>query len=89
MLGALAAGRPVAFVGNEGGEIARLIREHDAGIVVGHGHGAELAIQVQLLAREPERVNRMGINARRFLESEYFRSNGINSWNLLLRTCED
>lgn len=82
--GVLAAGRPIAFVGDKGGEIANFIRKHDVGIAVGHGEGAELAEQIQRLSREPERLGEMGRNARRLFDEDCSRQMGAERWRAVL-----
>ena len=63
--GILAAGRPVVFIGDIDGDVARLLREHDCGISVPVGDGARLAKQLRVLEADPERLRSMGANARR------------------------
>jgi glycosyltransferase involved in cell wall biosynthesis len=57
--GVLAAGRPIAFVGDEGGEISTLVRDRKIGIALGHGKGTFLAEQILQFARDPAQVRQM------------------------------
>ena len=82
--GVLAAGRPIAFIGDSDGEIAELIRDNDVGFVVDHGDGAGLAEQIQQLASDPERLRRMGANARRLFDDEYARPLAMKRWKNLM-----
>ena len=82
--GVLASGRPMAFIGDEGGEITALINENEVGFAVGHGDGAGLAEKIQILARDPEKLHQMGANARRLFETEYAMPNAIDRWRTLL-----
>jgi colanic acid biosynthesis glycosyl transferase WcaI len=63
--GILAAGRPVVFIGDTHGEVAKLLREHDCGISVAPGAGRQLADELRALQAHPERVLALGANARR------------------------
>lgn len=83
--GVLAAGRPIAFIGDENGEIAALIHENKVGFAVGHGDGAGLAEKIQVLARDPEASFQMGANARRLFETEYAMPKAIGRWRALLK----
>jgi glycosyltransferase involved in cell wall biosynthesis len=82
--GVLAAGRPIAFIGDEDGEIAALIRDNDVGIVIGHGDGAGLAEQIQALVRDPERIKRMGENARALFDREFAKPIAVEHWSSVL-----
>jgi glycosyltransferase involved in cell wall biosynthesis len=86
--GVMAAGRPIAFIGETDGEIAGLIRGHAVGFVVGHGHGAELAEQIQRLSRESERLRQMGENARDAFDDLYSKPCAIERWKGLLGEIE-
>jgi glycosyltransferase involved in cell wall biosynthesis len=67
----LAAGKPVVV--NVDGWLRRLVEENDAGVYVPGGDGDALAAALVALAREPERVRRMGVNARALAEREFAR----------------
>ena len=82
--GVLAAGRPIAFIGDEDGEIADLIQSKEVGFAVGHGDGAGLAEKIQQLATDPERLKGLGSNARQLFDDEYAMPQAINSWRSLL-----
>ena len=82
--GVLAAGRPIAFIGDTDGEIAELIRNNEVGFAVGHGGGAELAEQIQRLARVPEQMHQMSANARTLFDLEYARGLALGCWKQLL-----
>jgi len=82
--GVLAAGRPIAFIGDEGGEIANLIEGKDIGFAVGHGEGGRLAEQIHLLATNPEKLRQMGANARQLFDKEYAMPKAIERWHRLM-----
>jgi glycosyltransferase involved in cell wall biosynthesis len=84
LYGILAAGRPVAFVGQPGSDIGAFIQERNVGFSVSSGDGGVLAQSIRLLARDPERRARLGKNARALFEKEYSLANGIARWRELL-----
>jgi colanic acid biosynthesis glycosyl transferase WcaI len=63
LYGALAAGRPVAFIGDPGGDTARIVRG-GAGLVARPDEMPALAAQIRALRRNPARLARMGAAAR-------------------------
>jgi len=66
-----AAGKPSIFVGDTNGEIARILLENDAGLVVAQGDGAGLASAIDYLIEHPEHRTRMGRNVRALFEREF------------------
>jgi hypothetical protein len=88
--GIAAAARPVAFIGDASGELARLIVESDCGVATPAGRGDLLAQVILELATDPDRVRRLGGNARRLLDSSFSRSAAHDKWHhLLLATVAD
>ncbi len=67
----LAAGKPVVV--NVDGWLRRLVEEHEAGVYVRGGDGEALAAALASLARDPERLSRMGENARALATREFAR----------------
>jgi colanic acid biosynthesis glycosyl transferase WcaI len=78
--GILAAGRPVLFVGDPEGEIARLVRQHDCGISVAVGDGPGLAKALRTLEADPMRRKAMGANARRLALSRFTSDRAASDW---------
>jgi glycosyltransferase involved in cell wall biosynthesis len=68
LYGALAAGRPVAFIGDPEGDVARIVRG-GAGLVARPEEMPALAAKLRALRRNPARLRRMGIAARRAYEA--------------------
>jgi colanic acid biosynthesis glycosyl transferase WcaI len=87
--GILAAGRPVVFIGDTRGDIAQLIREHDCGISVAVGAGAQLAEGFRSLRADPARVQLMGVNARRLALARYTGEHAAEDWLRLLAEITD
>src|SRR5262249_21214254 len=83
--GILAAGRPAIFVGDPDGDVARLIREHQCGLVVRVGQSAQLAGELRALHDDPERLQAMGSRARSLALSRYTSEHAVSQWLAMLR----
>ncbi|MDB5583850.1 MAG: hypothetical protein JWR80_9026 [Bradyrhizobium sp.] len=81
--GIAAAGRPVVAITDPDGEIARIVRREDCGLVVAPGDSAGLATAIEELARDPARVTAMGDAARAVLEREFGRTDAFARWDRL------
>jgi glycosyltransferase involved in cell wall biosynthesis len=82
--GILAAGRPVAFVGDTDGELARVIARSNCGLVVGAGDTAGLAQAFRALKADVRARQNMGAAARELLCSRFSRRHAITAWASLL-----
>jgi glycosyltransferase involved in cell wall biosynthesis len=82
--GIAASARPVGFVGDPDGELARLVSEHDCGFVVPAGRGDLLAEAIRALAADPDRLQRQGMNARQLLDAHFSRASAHDRWHHLL-----
>jgi len=69
--GIAAAGRPAIFVGDPGGEIARLLEDSASGSGVAQGDGEGLARAILALAGDPELAARQGERARALFEARF------------------
>jgi glycosyltransferase involved in cell wall biosynthesis len=78
--GILAAGRPIVFVGDADGEIAREIRAADCGLAVGIGDSVGLARSLRLLRQDTSLRLAMGQRARRLLTDRYDVGIGVDKW---------
>jgi len=78
--GILAAGRPVLFVGDRDGEIARLIRLHDCGVTVAVGDGHGFAAALLELQADSIRREAMGANARRLAVTRFTSDRAASDW---------
>jgi colanic acid biosynthesis glycosyl transferase WcaI len=87
--GILAAGRPVLFIGDPAGEIARLIRLHDCGITVAVGDGRFLATALQTLQANPKRCEVMGSNARRLALTRFTSDRAASDWLEVLAAIDE
>ena len=80
LYGILAAGRPIAFIGDEDGDAARLVRAHDAGLVAAPARIAGLAAEIRALRRQPARLAQMGANARRAYDTCFSKDASLDAW---------
>jgi colanic acid biosynthesis glycosyl transferase WcaI len=78
--GILAAGRPVLFVGDRDGELARVIDAADVGRVVEIGKGAELAACIVHLKLDPVRREACGAAAHQFYLDHYTAQRALSRW---------
>jgi colanic acid biosynthesis glycosyl transferase WcaI len=82
--GILAVGRPTIFIGDTDGELARIIKEHDVGMVVAQGDASRLAEALCVYADDPALVARQGNAAARLAREHYNRSVALAAWEALL-----
>lgn len=82
--GILAAARPVIFVGDPDGELARIILPADIGGVVRAGDAAELARQIAALKADPRRGQAMGDNGARLYAQRYGLERALTSWSEII-----
>ncbi len=85
LYGALAAGRPVVFVGDPQGEVARLLAEGECGASFAPGESAALADYLGALAAAPRQREAMGRRARELIETRLSRHGRISQWKAVLR----
>jgi colanic acid biosynthesis glycosyl transferase WcaI len=83
--GIAAAGRPCLFIGNEDGEIARLIRQHDCGAVVKHGDAEAVVRAITDRMSDPGRARREGKQARSMFDRHFARPLALQRWEQLLQ----
>ncbi|HEY2686519.1 MAG TPA: glycosyltransferase family 4 protein [Steroidobacteraceae bacterium] len=82
--GILAAGRPVIFIGDQDGELARIIRQERCGIIVPAGDADALVAAIARLKADPELCAAMGVAARS-LAGRYSLESGVIRWLTLLQ----
>lgn len=84
LYGIAAAARPTIFIGDEEGEIARVLRNAGAGVTVRPGDAEGLVSAIQRLRRMPELRRAMGNAARRMLEERYAQRLALAAWEEVL-----
>jgi len=82
--GIAAAERPIAFIGDPDGELARLIADNDCGFSVAPGQATQLADRIRTMARDGERGLSRGRRARRMLATQFSRAQAHRQWQVLL-----
>lgn len=80
--GAAASGRPVLFIGDANGEIARLILKSECGWVFAPGDSDGVATLLSTV--DAQELIRRGANARRLIETGLRCSDGLLAWRSLL-----
>jgi glycosyltransferase involved in cell wall biosynthesis len=84
LYGILASGRPVLFIGDPDGEVARVIGAGGAGLGVAIGQAAELAQHIVDLKSDPRRRATLGENALRLYRERYTGQRALDRWTELL-----
>lgn len=87
LAGAMAAGRPVLFVGPPGGDIACLLQQEDCGATLAPGDAAGLAGTLTRWQGDAALVARLGLNARAVYERQFTYNMALTKWEDVLRRC--
>jgi len=85
LYGIAAAGRPTLFIGDEDGEVARLLAEHKCGQTVPAGEGRALADAILDLAANPGVCRWMGQRARAAFTADFDKPIALGRWERLLQ----
>lgn len=88
-IGALAAGRPVLFIGPAQSELARLIRREEIGHAFAPDDTQSIARTIAHLADHPEECVQMGQRAHAYSRVHATQSQSIDAWRRLLQTSAD
>lgn len=81
----MASGRPILGVSDPTSEVAQLVQEGQCGVNVAPGNAHLLAEAITTLKQEPDRLNLMGHNGRKQLETRYSRNHCVNQFEELLK----
>ena len=84
LYGILAAGRPVAFLGDPNGAVAREVRAFDLGVVLDVARPQSWAPSLARLRDEPARCAAMGRRARARFERAYRPAHALARWEAVL-----
>jgi glycosyltransferase involved in cell wall biosynthesis len=84
LYGILAVGRPVVFIGDLDGELARLITTTKVGVSVRGGDPVRLARVLQALRDDKADRTRMGVRARELFEERYTLAAAVARWREVL-----
>lgn len=83
--GIAAAGRPLVYIGDPGGEIGELVARHAIGVAVRAGDAEALARALLELRADAGRRRAMGARARALFEAEYDKPIALAKWSAALR----
>jgi glycosyltransferase involved in cell wall biosynthesis len=86
LFGIMAAARPGLFVGHPDSEIARVLTENNAGIVVREGDSKGLIKAIETLAEDRAKAVAMGERGRNALIGRYDATSACEQWAKLLET---
>lgn len=86
LYGIAAAGKPMIFVGDPQGDIGRLCRDYEMGLPVEPGDGYGFASAIRRLHGNQAYRERMGLNARAFIDERANRDLIVTKWENMLRT---
>jgi glycosyltransferase involved in cell wall biosynthesis len=84
LYGILAAGRPLIFIGDADGDIARVIEHAQCGRRVSVGDSTALGDVLRNLSAQPETMAKLGLQARRLVCEVYGLKRAIERWVLLI-----
>jgi glycosyltransferase involved in cell wall biosynthesis len=82
--GILAAGRPVFFIGDSDGEVARVLRAHHCGVVIAPGASGDLVNAIHRLQSASKERESMAEIARRLAVGRYSAAAALGRWSSLL-----
>jgi glycosyltransferase involved in cell wall biosynthesis len=83
--GIAAAGRPLVYIGDPGGEIGEIVSRYDVGLAVRAGDAEALATALLELRADPRRRLAMGARARALFEAQYDKPIALRKWGTALR----
>ena len=86
--GAMAAARPILYVGDRSGDVARMVEEQDIGFVIPQGGVDELESAILRLAEDRGAGERLGLRAREALVRRYSRKEALAHYRRVLLASE-
>lgn len=86
--GAAAVGRPIIFIGDTGGEVARLIRKAECGASFAKGDAKGVADFISALGKDPALRRKLGDNARAYCIAELSKGQRMAEWRELIKYLE-
>lgn len=84
LYGILAAGRPVLSVCALNGEVSRVVREHDCGLIISPGRSDLLASTIERLEDDPSLREDLGRAARHASVTAFRKSNALTEWSQVI-----
>jgi colanic acid biosynthesis glycosyl transferase WcaI len=78
--GIAAVGRAIIAITSTQSELAKLVTQHQCGLVIEQGDGESLALELKRLRDAPEVCSAMGARARDMLSARFTRAQAIDAW---------
>ena len=82
--GIAAVGRAIIAITSRESELAKLVSQHDCGVVIEQGDGHTLALELKRLRDAPHIATAMGERAR-MLSSRFTKAAAINGWKAIFK----
>lgn len=86
--GIAAAGKPVIFLGDSDGELARIILDRNMGFVVSLGDDRTFVDKIRLLISDNSLCQEIGLNNRKVFDREFDSQLAFNAWRKALEKVE-
>lgn len=86
LFGIMAAGRPTIYIGDASSEIARVVEEHECGVLIKQGDAEGLVNAIRGMSEDGAQTARMGEHARRALGDVFDREKACEQWRELLES---
>jgi colanic acid biosynthesis glycosyl transferase WcaI len=83
--GIAAVGRAIIAITSTQSDLAKLVSQHQCGLVIEQGDGKSLALELKRLRDAPEVCSAMGARARDMLRARFTRAQAINAWMQTLK----
>ncbi|WP_198289376.1 glycosyltransferase family 4 protein [Rhodococcus sp. AW25M09] len=87
--GAMAAARPILFLGSAGCQVALDVDEAQCGYCIPTDEAEKIANTIFSLYRQPSLTDQMGRNSRLYFEDQRTLATGVTRWSQMLRTVID
>jgi len=86
--GIAAAGKPMVMIGDEQGDIGRLIHQHRCGVVIAPGASDRMAEVLRRWSKEPQIAEQKGLRARQMLAAKFTKGASLARWSELIKQLE-
>lgn len=83
--GVLASGRPIIIIGNEGGDLSKIVKNERLGKVIPCGKGLLLASTIMEMKNSNDCLNEYSSNCKKLYINQFDKSISMNKWKLLMQ----
>lgn len=83
--GVLASGRPIIMIGNEGGDLSKIVKNERLGKVIPCGKGLLLASTIMEMKNSNDCLNEYSSNCKKLYINQFDKSISMNKWKLLIQ----